>query len=259
MFTVSAGGCYTNHPAPFRICRPQGIPEYLLLYIYTPASFMIGSCSFQVQPEQIVLIDRNVPYEYSTADHNYIDDWMHFDCSEEEALQFKPFLNQPIYLRNNQRIAAYFHQIFWENNNNQTSSAANVHMLMQILMNHIMEAWKFQKDGKIYNPYFARMQELRLQMKSNPAKDISVEEAAHSLSISTSYFQHLYKQFFQISFRNDQIQMRIDYAKVLLCGTVYTIEYIACLCGYHNEVHFYRQFHRITGMTPGEYRSLILS
>ena len=36
--------------------------------------------------------------------------------------------------------------------------------------------------------------------------------------------------------------------------TPLTFEQIAYTSGYTNEIHFYRQFKKKTGMTPGEYR-----
>jgi len=46
----------------------------------------------------------------------------------------------------------------------------------------------------------------------------------------------------------------VDYAKELITSTTLPLEQIAYACGYSNEIHFYRQFLRKTGMTPGEYR-----
>ena len=48
--------------------------------------------------------------------------------------------------------------------------------------------------------------------------------------------------------------MRIEHAKYILTTTDLTLEQIAEICGYSNEVHFYRQFKQITGLTPSKYR-----
>ncbi len=78
------------------------------------------------------------------------------------------------------------------------------------------------------------------------------------LEINPSYFQCLYKQFFNVAFQSDIINIRIDYAKELITSTTMTLEQIAYACGYSNEVHFYRQFLSKVGMTPGEYRNTYL-
>ncbi len=270
MYTISVGGCYAHHPAPYKMYRPNGISEYLLLFVHTKANFQIRDTAFEVLPNQIVIVDKNTPYQYYVTDTPYIDDWMHFDCEKEDF----PFssdilnnvssssvncLNKPITLSNAARISSYIHQIIWESGYTSADYCReNVNMLMQILMNHIKEALLCNRAGVFYSPYYGKMQELRLHLQSNPDTDLSLEAVAKSMSISSSYFQHLYTKYFGISFRNDIISMRIEYAKELLTGTSDSIENIAYLCGYNNEVHFYRQFRKNTGMTPTEYRSTCL-
>lgn len=275
MYTVSTGGCYAHHPAPYKMYRPNGISEYLLLFVRTKANFQVGENTFEVLPNQIVIVDKNTPYQYYVTDTPYIDDWMHFDCDEKDFPLFldilkndglsrtahtdRNCLNKPITLSNAARISAYIHQIIWESGyTSEEYSRENVNMLMQILMNHIREALRCSKSGVFYSPYYGKMQELRLHLQSNPDTDLSLEAVAKSMSISSSYFQHLYTKYFGVSFRNDIISMRIEYAKELLTGTTDSIETIAYLCGYNNEVHFYRQFRKNTGMTPTEYRNTSL-
>ena len=80
------------------------------------------------------------------------------------------------------------------------------------------------------------------------------EELAAQINVSSSYFQHLYKDFFGIPFKTDLIDMRINHARDLILNTTLTFEQIALMSGYSNETHFYRQFKTKTGMTPKEYR-----
>ncbi len=254
MYTVSVGGCYTNHPAPFKMNRPNGISEYLLLFVRTKSNFKIREMSFEVLPNQIIIVDKNTPYQYYASNAPYMDDWLHFDCSEMDIPFSKDILNKPITLSNTTRIATYIQQILWESNYaSKEYRDNNVDMLMHILINHLEDS----ETGIEYSPYHEKMQELRLRIKANPNSKVSLEDISKSMDISSSYFQHLYTQYFGISFRNDIISMRIEYAKELLVGTTESIEDIAYLCGYNNEVHFYRQFRKNVGMTPAKYRGSI--
>ena len=256
MYTISVGGCYANHPAPFKMYRPNGIPEYLLLFIRTKASFQIQERSFDVFPNQVLIVNKNTPYQYFVTDTPYMDDWLHFDYTQAEIPFLPDILNKPITLSNATRIATYIHQILWEANYaHEECQKSNVDMLMHILLNHLEDAVRFSKTGMSYSPYYGKMQELRLRLQANPNTNISLDTIAESMAISSSYFQHLYSQYFGISFRNDIISMRIEYAKELLVGTNESIENTAYLCGYNNEVHFYRQFRKIVGMTPTQYRN----
>lgn len=266
MYTISTGGCCTNHPAPFLMNRPNGIPEYLMLLVRTKAHFIIGKEHFDVLPDQVVLIDKNLPYSYYATDVNYMDDWMHFDCSLEESERISCLLNHPIPVSNAARMVIYFQQMIWEASygiqgkslNYNEQSLEHVHLLMTIFINHLLDAQGSLQRGHTYSPYYGKLQELRLKIQSNPADCPELGEISEQLGISASYFQHLYADFFQISFRNDVIDMRLAYAKELLFGTTYTIEAIAKLCGYQNEVHFYRQFRNRVGMTPTRYRQMSL-
>lgn len=110
------------------------------------------------------------------------------------------------------------------------------------------------KDLLPYSPYRYPMQQLRIRLQTEPLEAPNAKEAASEIGISLSYFQHLYSDFFGISYQKDLIKMRIDYAMELLTTTEHTIQEISELCGYQNEVHFYRQFQKLSGMTPAEYR-----
>ena len=105
-----------------------------------------------------------------------------------------------------------------------------------------------------YSPYLHKMQDLRLLMQASPQSAGSASEAADSFGISLSYFQHLYKDFFKISYQKDLIRMRLSCSEELLRTTDLSIEAIALACGYTNPVHFHRQFIAEYGMTPGQYR-----
>lgn len=104
-----------------------------------------------------------------------------------------------------------------------------------------------------YNPYIARLQGLRLSMQSQPYQNFTVREMAEHLGVSASYFQYLYKEYFGIPFKTDLIHIRVDYAKSLMLNTDLKQEQVARLSGYNSEIHFYRQFKKETGMTPGEF------
>ena len=96
-------------------------------------------------------------------------------------------------------------------------------------------------------------------MQNNPSTPRSLDDYAGRLGISKSYFQHLYTELFSISFQQDIIQFRMEHARYLLTTTDLTLSQIAEICGYNNEVHFYRQFKQLTSITPAQYRKQNLS
>jgi AraC-type DNA-binding domain-containing proteins len=97
---------------------------------------------------------------------------------------------------------------------------------------------------------------LRSEIYSNPRNNWSISLMADKLYISYGYFQNIYKVTFFISCMSDVIESRITYSKELLIQSDLLIREISNLCGYQNEVHFMRQFKKITTLTHNEYHRL---
>lgn len=101
-----------------------------------------------------------------------------------------------------------------------------------------------------------RMEQLRRMLSDDPAQFRFTRQAADSVGISVSRFEHLYRSYFGLTFVQDLIRARIRRACVLLRTTDWTVSKIAAEVGYESEAHFYRQFKREMGQTPSEYRSV---
>lgn len=257
MFEVSAGGCNTRHPISFLMSRPHGLKEYLMLLVKTRAVFTICDREFAVEPNSILLIEPDTPYRYYSLKGNYVDDWLHFTCTDSTFFeQSGILLHMPVPVENPDRFTNYLEQIMVEYRYaSERFGGENVDLLMQVLFHNLADACAKSGEIRDYNPYHARLQNLRLTMQAEPYKKYMPKDIADSFAISTSYFQHLYKDYFAVPFQTDLIHMRLDYAKDLIRNTNLTMERIVEMCGYGNEVHFYRQFKKYTGVTPATYRN----
>ncbi|MBQ8640502.1 MAG: helix-turn-helix domain-containing protein [Lachnospiraceae bacterium] len=256
MFQVSVGGCNSRHPEPYVMFRPKGLSEYLLLIVKTKAAFSIGQQELTVDADCAIIIPPDLPYRYQSVSGDYINDWIHFSCDSDSVWsELLLPLCTPIPLPDPSRFSMFLQQIFWERNYGSSRfRTENVSLLMQLLMHNLADAYRHRNSQRRYSPYYSRLQTLRLTMQSQPDRSYEADRIAENLGISTSYFQHLYTEFFGISFQSDRIRMRIEYARQLLAGTSLPIRLIAEMCGYSSEVHFYRQFKAHGGMTPAEYR-----
>lgn len=256
MFFVITGGINARHSASFFMSRPRGLPNHVLLFVKVRSEFVIGGKSFAVAPNSALFILKNTPYQYRSAGGDYADDWLHFSCTDAdfEALSAIP-KNCPIPISNPAKFTLYIGQLLWENSYTPEGfKAENVDMLFRVLWNTVRLSLLESKNERAYSPYLSRLRSLRLTILAQPYKEYSPEQISSALGISPSYFQHLYTQLFGISFRADLIGLRIEYARDLIVNTNLTMEKIAEMCGYHSEVHFYRQFKKYTGMTPAACR-----
>lgn len=256
MYTIFRGGYNSRHPKGYEMIRPKGLFCYLFLIIRSPAYIQIGEAHFEVKGNAAVIIRPNIPYSYSGIDGEYRNDWLYFESSQEDfEEEYGPIMNHPILLSDALQYAQYFKNIVWEHNYAMEKyRRQNASMLLAVVLNKLMQENQVIAETGAYNPYASKLQELRLTMQSRPDKNFSPEELAAMLNVSPSYFQTLYKEFFGIPFKSDLIQMRLDYARDLICETNMTLEQIAQMSGYNNEIHFYRQFKAKIGMTPKEYR-----
>jgi AraC family transcriptional regulator of arabinose operon len=256
MFHAIKGGCGTKHPSSYKMSRPEGLPNYVILIIKTQGEFLIEDQSFSVTPGHAIILAPNTPYFYGNPEGDYIDDWVHFNVENPSYFQEKQLItNTPFPIRNTDLFSSLIKQILWENSYSPSPFCEqNIDALFTLLNNHLATALSNLDDSKHLSYYHDQLQLLRLDLQNSPSDNHSIEECAGKLGISPSYFQHLYTSFFGISYRKDLIRIRIDQAKFLMGTTDLTMDQIAEICGYHNEVHFYRQFKKIVGITPAKYR-----
>lgn len=251
--TVIDGGVHVTHDQSFHMRRPKGVSEYLLLLIKTTAVFILDGEKRRVEPQTLLLIDRQTSYEYYNPEGSYIDDWLHFETTDRDRLE--PLFNRFISCQNSRQVESYLQQILWEKEYAlDRFKAENVQALFAVLLNNLLDLCEQGNDSYQNNPYYYAFRQLRLKVQSDPSLAFSANQAADILGISVSHFHHLYKQFFQVPYATEVIQFRIEQAKRLLTTTALTVEEISQVCGYQTEGHFYRQFKEVVHVTPREFR-----
>ncbi|MGN0621806.1 MAG: substrate-binding domain-containing protein [Porcipelethomonas sp.] len=102
--------------------------------------------------------------------------------------------------------------------------------------------------------YSVQLKGIRKEIYLSPQNEWASEELADKLGISGGYFRKLYKLQFNIPFKEDHINARINKAKSLLSDTNLTIVEIAAQCGFNNASHFMRTFKSRSGRTAVEFR-----
>ncbi|MGN7356441.1 response regulator transcription factor [Paenibacillus sp. SAF-054] len=91
-------------------------------------------------------------------------------------------------------------------------------------------------------------------IQSAYADDISLSQIAEQVHLNKTYLSELFKKEVGTSFNDYLTQIRIDRAKeMILAGKRMSI--LAEQVGYPNASYFTKVFKKVTGMTPGEYKS----
>ena len=84
--------------------------------------------------------------------------------------------------------------------------------------------------------------------------EISLEETAKELGISSYYLSKLFKESENVNYIDYVNNLRIEYAKKQLTETEKSIKEICMESGYGDPNYFSRIFKKWTGVTPTEYR-----
>lgn len=247
------------HKSTFEIDRPDGIDSWLFLLIKTPAIFHFGGKEIEVSANSFVIFQSEFPHYYRANNQEYIDDWFHFVPTEEEIAFFHSInipLNQVIPLVDITMVSNLIRNITYEFNSDNIFKDQVINLNIKLLLYKISQI--LYNNDVIYpskdSIYFLRMQALRNDIYNNPQVDRNVDSMATELSMSRSAFQHNYKKIFGKSVISDIISSRLRKVKLYLVTTDFTLEEIALLCGYHNQLHLIRQFKQYCGMTPTEFR-----
>lgn len=262
MITVGNCGYDSNHPVELDRLILNGYKDYTLLFIKTDVWFDIEGEIKDYPPNTVILYDKNTTVHYGCRHPHYNDDWIHFDLDPEDLNFLKslniPF-NTPIPLTQIGQLSDYIRLIVLAKVANSSYAPqiidSTMHSLLYCLASHI----DYNPEDISNYKYYTELTQLRMEIMNAPHQPWNVELMADKVHLSPSYFQHLYKSFFDISCMQDVILARIKNAKFYLQTTNISIHSLAELCGYDNELHFMKQFKKHTNMTPLQYRKSFLS
>jgi PAS domain S-box-containing protein len=109
------------------------------------------------------------------------------------------------------------------------------------------------RAGLALRPY-TEMRVVLEYVKDHHAQPIAVKELAALAHLSISQFERRFRKVFQISPLRHIMNVRIRSACLLLTTTNDTIAAIALDCGFYDHSHFTRNFRKIMGVSPRDYR-----
>lgn len=89
---------------------------------------------------------------------------------------------------------------------------------------------------------------------ARPDRPPRVEEMATAAGCSVSVLERRMRRVFGLAPAQFVLRTRIDHARALLTGTAVPLAEVALACGFADQPAFTRQFARLAGETPGQYR-----
>ena len=96
------------------------------------------------------------------------------------------------------------------------------------------------------------------RMQGDPSRTFSLGEMAQSVNLSPPYFCYLFKTVTGVPPAKYLKTLRMQQAATLLTTTFLSVKEIVSRVGFSDESHFVRDFKRLYGVTPSEYRNGVL-
>lgn len=254
---IQSIGCRSVFEPGYSFSSP-GEPGTFLL-IFSHSSFILGSGSagLTLPAGTFVLFDGSQPQEWAAAEGFLVMDWLTFSAEDDtdliEALGLT--LNVPVVSTDPELTGELIRNIAEGFYSLSSRRIKVLDLLMRTLLVKLGESCAGREEvQQTTDPHYNALIELREKIYRNPQMKWNVDTMAADVSMSRSYFQHIYREVFGVSCMTDVISGKIEKAKEILSETACTVSQVAAMCGYENEEHFMRQFKKIVGVTPTGYR-----
>lgn len=101
----------------------------------------------------------------------------------------------------------------------------------------------------------AKIEHVKKYLERNRGRRVSLDDAAKLVSLCPKYLSRAFKETVGVGFNDYRLTAQIGKAKELLTGGRHGVRQISEMLGYHNPESFIRQFKKMAGCTPTEYRS----
>ncbi len=258
MKVVNVGYNY-KHADEFSVDRPNGSGDYVLLVIKTNAFFVINGKTQYAAPDSVIIFKKGTPQIYGASGGEYINDWIHFEMSDEEALRIENSIasfDTIISINNTTEISGLIKSMFNEKYSLNICKEDSLNLYFELILLKLYESSK-APDSKKENRYYNELYALRNEIYQKPGNNWSIDDICRKMTLSRSYIQHIYKELFGNSIISDITNSRIEFAKYLLSSTELKVADISRQCGYNNDVHFMRIFKKTAGTTPTQFKKRI--
>lgn len=244
------------HKDNFIYDRPVGDDFWLLLLIHTYSYIRVNDVELIYPPNTMVLYrpGQSVFYraceETYSGEDTYSNDWLRFQTDDPQIIDAPIPGGSPFIVHDHVYIHMLYQLLTHEFMADNKNKDVIMEKLIQTMFYKIAEVF----DMRLSSPKCRNIYDLKNLIYKDPAKSWTIAEMASILNVSIGHLERKYKKTFGVTCMEDVIKSRIEQAQKYLQHDRHNTEDIIQLCGYNNSAHFYRQFKRIVGMTPHEYK-----
>ncbi|NOV02532.1 AraC family transcriptional regulator [Paenibacillus planticolens] len=214
--------------------------------------------SFVIEPEQLIsyVSDESDPWHYC---------WIAFTGEQAPALLASTGVNpmRPIlHTTRNRHIPVLFRHIQRALRTRKANAQLKSVGYLLLLLGEYCEALSASTTTGIVTEVESDriVQQAIHYLSTQYAEPITIEMMAESLGYNRAYLSRLFKRHTKVTPVTFLLKLRVDKARQLLRERLeLTIEQIAASVGFYDPLYFSKQFRRLYGVSPSEYRNQIKS
>ena len=99
-----------------------------------------------------------------------------------------------------------------------------------------------------------KVEKVKRYVQKHCLRNVGLKEASELVCLSPKYLSRVFRAECGKGFGRYKLALKIEYAEGLLVKTGYTVYQVADKIGYENPESFIRQFKKLKGITPTQYR-----
>ena len=248
LFVVSCGHQY-HFSKDFSVRRPEGRPDYQLLYLCEGCGHFLRDGVWEKVPSgSLILYPPHEPQVYTyLAEENPEIYWIHFSGSDIPSL-LSSFQIRDSHIGIHPALKQVLEEIILELQLHkfrfQDVAGADFHRLMA-LINRFMHV---QDSAQTDNSPIDR---LITQLHRHYMDDWDIRAMADFCHLGVDHFSHRFKDTVGVSPVRFLTGLRVERAKELLLTESLSVSEVARLVGYQDPLYFSRVFKKFTGISPG--------
>ena len=244
-----------------------------LHYVTAGKAFVVlENQTFPLSPGVLYITGPNIAHEQIPDESESLTEFgLFFLISESESNSplADQFIKHDLWLGDaGKEIDALAQAILWEKTNQKPGYRQKIPLLLAELMIECVR--NFVSDGKIYDnklPVPSNKLSVHLLQEENTLlvideiflcryADITLEQLADSIGLSTRQAQRLLEKNYNKSFSSMKLEARMAAAETLLRNSSLKITEISNRIGYSSIEHFSNAFKKFYKVSPGQYRKI---
>ena len=238
-------------PAVIRHGEKAAYPwPWLLIFFDDPVVLNPGAPEEAACEKSLMLWPPRTAHRYGNTAAPWSHSWIIFDDPEmnDYLTEFPIPTGKPVAADAGPVFAKYLPLLY----NEVTQNEPDPFIQKQLVKLLLYELHRLCERPREAVP--PQLQEIRLYILNNFAKELSLEMLAERFHISVPHLSATYREWFHITPMNHVNTLRMEQAAKLLRLYPYSCKEVAAFSGFHDPLYFSRRFRRFWGMSPREYR-----